>query len=65
MPSFRPQKVTVEAGSGWSAAVADYVRQNDQTLLEEGTRLLRLYEDEMLPCESLSEFCDVMGKLRK
>ena len=52
----------MEAGGSWPGALADHVRQNDAQLLEDAGRLLRVYEDEMLPCESFAEFCDVLGK---
>lgn len=49
--------------NSWSSAVADYIRHNDKALIEACDRVLAAYQDEMLPCESFSEFCDVVGKL--
>lgn len=48
--------------NSWSSAVADYIRHNDKALIEACDRVLAAYQDEMLPCESFSEFCDVVGK---
>lgn len=57
------QKVSVNGDNSWSSAVADYIRHNDKALIEACDRVLAAYQDEMLPCESFSEFCDVVGKL--
>ena len=56
------QKCAVPAdGSGWSATLADYIRNNDQVLVDQAKRLLRTFEEEIQPCESLVELCDVLG----
>ncbi|KAB0801611.1 hypothetical protein PPYR_03797 [Photinus pyralis] len=47
----------------WSNNLADYIRHNDEALLKASERLLGFYTDELLPCTSFSEFCDVMGLL--
>ena len=47
----------------WPTALADYIRHNDESLLKSSERLMATYCDELLPCASLDEFCDVLGKL--
>lgn len=49
----------------WPSNLADYIRHNDEALLKASERLLSFYIDEMLPCTSFPEFCDVVGKLFK
>ena len=46
----------------WSKSIADYIRNNDKPIIEACDKLLGVYQEEMLPCESFSEFCDVVGK---
>lgn len=45
----------------WSSNLADYIRHNDEALLKASEKLLSVYTDELLPCTSFSEFCDVTG----
>ncbi|ESN92599.1 hypothetical protein HELRODRAFT_189521 [Helobdella robusta] len=45
----------------WSVSLADYIRHNDQNLLEGSKRILKDFEEKYLPCESFDEFCDVTG----
>lgn len=45
----------------WSRSLADYIRNNDKPIIEACDRLLAVYQDEMLPCESFAEFVDVIG----
>lgn len=46
----------------WPSNVADYIRHNDETLLKASERLLSTYTEELLPCTTFPEFCDVAGK---
>ena len=46
----------------WSINLADYIRHNDEALLKASERLLGVYTDELLPCTSFAEFCDVSGE---
>lgn len=46
----------------WSSNLADYIRHNDEVLLKGSERLLGYYVDELLPCASFAEFCDVCGE---
>ncbi|XP_052093919.1 E3 ubiquitin-protein ligase UBR4-like [Mytilus californianus] len=57
------KKVTVPADSNWSGTLADYIRNNDKPLIEACDKVLRGYEDELLPCESVAEVIDVLGLL--
>ncbi|KAF5286898.1 hypothetical protein FQA39_LY00431 [Lamprigera yunnana] len=50
-------------GEQWSNNLADYIRHNDEALLKASEQLLSFYTDELLPCTSFSEFCDVVGLL--
>ena len=50
------------SGTPWPAVLADYIRNNDQLLIENTDRLLALFEHEIAPCESFAEYCDVMGE---
>ena len=45
----------------WAVMLADYIRANDTFLLESTDKLLAMFEEEVLPCESFHEFCDVLG----
>jgi E3 ubiquitin-protein ligase UBR4 len=46
----------------WTRSLADYIRNNDKVMIESCDKLLAAYQDEMLPCESIAEFADVMGE---
>ncbi|BES93671.1 calmodulin Hypothetical protein [Nesidiocoris tenuis] len=57
------KKVTVTSEEQWASSLADYIRHNDEALLKSSDRLMSTYNDELLPCASLDEFCDVLGLL--
>ena len=59
---FLFQNVTIGADGTWSNSLAEFIRNNDSVLLESGDRVVSFYEQELLPCESLMELCDVLGK---
>ncbi|XP_062622353.1 E3 ubiquitin-protein ligase UBR4-like, partial [Saccostrea cucullata] len=59
------KKVTLSGDNTWSSAVADYIRNNDKVVIEACDKVLATYQDEILPCESFSEFCDVVGLLEE
>jgi len=60
---FRIQKVpTSNTEGGWSFSLAEYVRHNDMPIYEASERVLRAFQDELMPAESLSEFFDVVGQ---
>ncbi len=52
----------MEPGGSWPAALAEYIRHNDQTLVEQSDAMLSAFEEELVPCESFDEFCDVAGE---
>ncbi|CAN7993950.1 unnamed protein product, partial [Ixodes hexagonus] len=56
-------KVSCTSDDGWSVALAEYIRHSDQPMLELGDKLLRNFEEQLLPCQSFAEYCDVMGLL--
>ncbi|XP_042908898.2 E3 ubiquitin-protein ligase UBR4 [Parasteatoda tepidariorum] len=58
------KKVTVTENEEWAVVLADFIRQNDQPLLEAGDNLLRFFEDDLVPVQSFAEFCDVLDLLR-
>lgn len=49
----------------WSSTVAEFIRHNDQVLVEASSKLLSLYQEELLPISSFMEFCDVAGLLQE
>lgn len=57
------QKVVCGSDEQWPSVLADYIRYNDESLLKASERLLANYREELLPCASFMEFCDVCGKL--
>lgn len=57
------QKVpTSNTEGGWSFSLAEYVRHSDMPIYEASERVLRAFQDELMPAESLSEFFDVVGQ---
>lgn len=55
--SEEDKEVTCEA---WTLALADYIRNNDQQMIENGDKILRYYEEELLPSSSFYDFCDIV-----
>lgn len=49
----------------WSVNVAEFVRHNDQSLVEAASKMLSMYQEELLPLASFAEFCDVVGLLHE
>jgi E3 ubiquitin-protein ligase UBR4 len=47
----------------WPTQLAQYIRNNDQKLVEQTDKLLEFYQNDVLPCTSFEEFCDVCGLL--
>lgn len=46
----------------WPSVLAEYIRHNDEAMLKASERVLSSYRDELLPCTSFEEFCDIVGK---
>ncbi|KAJ9582029.1 hypothetical protein L9F63_003612 [Diploptera punctata] len=57
------KKVNVNSDDQWPSILADYIRHNDEALLKASERLLASYREELVPCASFEEFCDVTGLL--
>lgn len=61
---FLQQKVpTSNTEGGWSFSLAEYIRHNDMPIYEASERVLRSFQDELMPAESFSEFLDVVGQI--
>lgn len=56
------QKINVLSDDQWPVVLAEYIRHNDEALLKASEKILAAYRDELLPCASFDEFCDVAGK---
>jgi E3 ubiquitin-protein ligase UBR4 len=56
-------KCHTSSDSNWTAALADYIRNNDQVLQEGARKVLSIFEQEILMSESVDELCDVLGML--
>lgn len=56
------QKVNVLSDDQWPSVLAEYIRHNDEAMLKASERVLASYRDELLPCASFDEFCDIVGK---
>uniref|UniRef100_A0A672LG87 Ubiquitin protein ligase E3 component n-recognin 4 n=1 Tax=Sinocyclocheilus grahami TaxID=75366 RepID=A0A672LG87_SINGR len=54
---------TSNTEGGWSFSLAEYIRHNDMPIYEASERILRAFQDELMPAESFSEFLDVVGLL--
>jgi len=59
---FYLQKVNVLSDDQWPSVLAEYIRHNDEAMLKASERVLASYRDELLPCTSFDEFCDIVGK---
>ncbi|XP_031787712.1 protein purity of essence isoform X2 [Nasonia vitripennis] len=59
------KKVNVLTDDQWPAVLAEYIRHNDEALLKASEKILAAYRDELLPCASFDEFCDVAGLLEE
>ncbi|XP_033353689.1 E3 ubiquitin-protein ligase UBR4 isoform X5 [Bombus vosnesenskii] len=57
------KKVNVLSDNQWPSVLAEYIRHNDEAMLKASERVLATYRDELLPCTSFEEFCDVVGLL--
>ncbi|RWS26760.1 E3 ubiquitin-protein ligase UBR4-like protein, partial [Leptotrombidium deliense] len=61
------KNVTVEnnAIDSWPNVLADYIRNNDVQISETAEKLLKYYENDVLPCQSFEEYADVVGLLHE
>lgn len=53
--------MTISSEDQWPSQLADYIRHNDEAMLKASDRLLACYREELLPCTSFEEFCDILG----
>ena len=51
----------MESGGSWPVSLAEYIRHNDQIIIEQADKMLSTFEEELIPSESFDEFCDVAG----
>ncbi|XP_017342515.1 E3 ubiquitin-protein ligase UBR4 isoform X1 [Ictalurus punctatus] len=54
---------TSNTEGGWSFSLAEYVRHNDMPIYEASERVLRAFQDELMPADSFAEFLDVVALL--
>ncbi|PAA59811.1 hypothetical protein BOX15_Mlig013612g1 [Macrostomum lignano] len=55
-----------QSGSeSWAKCLTDYLRHNDAQVIDCCNRVLRVFEDDLLPCESIDEFFDCAGLLEQ
>lgn len=59
------KKVEAANDDQWPADLAEYIRHNDEAMIKASERVLATYRDELLPCASFDEFCDVVGLLEE
>jgi E3 ubiquitin-protein ligase UBR4 len=55
------QNVESDTFQDWSVSLSDFIRNNDQSLMDSADKILSFYEEEVLPCSSFAEFCDVLS----
>jgi len=55
--------IKCEIAAEWPSALQKFIRHNDAKLLESTSKLLKYFEEDLLPCETFSEFVEVCGLL--
>jgi E3 ubiquitin-protein ligase UBR4 len=55
------KKINILSDDQWPSVLAEYIRHNDEALLKASEKIIAAYRDELLPCASFEEFCDVAG----
>ena len=58
-------KGTLVGGEDWPQQMSSYLQNNDDVIMKGAEKILKEFENEVLPCESFSEFCDVEGLLEE
>ena len=48
----------------WSAALAEWIRHNDELLLKSTSKVLSIFQDDLLPATSVDEIIDVCGLMQ-
>lgn len=54
----------IKADDDWSQSLINYIRHNDQSLMESADRMLDTFENDILPSASFDEYCDAADLLR-
>ncbi|XP_059140958.1 E3 ubiquitin-protein ligase UBR4-like isoform X2 [Physella acuta] len=49
----------------WTKALFEHIRHNDKPILDQCDQVLSIYQEELLPCQTLAEFIDVIGLLEE
>lgn len=57
------QDVKAAENTQWPGAIFQYIRSHDWKVIENSKRYLKFYENDLLPCESFTELCDILGLL--
>jgi len=45
----------------WAQGLLDFIRKNDEALQKLSDKVLEHYQENLMPCESFFELCDVQG----
>merc|ERR1712226_1696973 len=56
-------KSKLPEGDDWPQQMSNYLRNNADVILKGAEKILKRFEEDVLPCESFGEFCDVEGLL--
>ena len=51
--------------SEWSTALAEWIRHNDETLVKSTSRVLSIFQEDLLPATSVDEIVDVCGLMQE
>ena len=55
------QNVSVPGGSSWSQSLAEYIRNNDQTMITQSDALVAFYEQKLLVTETMQQYAEATG----
>ncbi|XP_037957840.1 protein purity of essence isoform X2 [Teleopsis dalmanni] len=55
--------VTTPKEEDWCISLFDFIRKNDEAMLNTTDSILQTFTEEILPCTTFYEFCDVVGLL--
>ncbi|OTF72056.1 hypothetical protein BLA29_011434 [Euroglyphus maynei] len=58
------KSLEIKADDDWSQSLINYIRHNDQSLMESADRMLESFENDILPSTSFTEYCDAADLLR-
>ncbi|EDO43429.1 predicted protein [Nematostella vectensis] len=63
LQSIFKKNLVISSGTSWPQAMAENIRNNDETILKSCDKILTSYQEDLLPAESFMELCDVAGVL--